>query len=268
MRESVGIQPSPRSSGRPASTSSSSLRSSSVQVTTAFPPSRPARYFQTAQHDLQQQTSSPPSRITADNAIQQTLLQWLRPLPGVAPSSGSQPRAPDGAASAATSRPHQHHQRNQQQQQRITTAHTLHSHFRFKTVVKIFCSPCSSLLCTRGMIAVLLGNTQYQLFSTDMSPQGVQLVFDDHSTENCKCRIRSFACKVCGSIAGYHVTRACEDCLQGVNNGHFWMFHANCVNSSERHDSNGKVIRWSSLPPADRDEEELGLSEPGPFVCR
>ena len=37
-----------------------------------------------------------------------------------------------------------------------------------------------------------------------------------------------------GCVVGYHVTVPCQSCLNSCNNGHFWMFHANCVQPSER----------------------------------
>ncbi|EGF83481.1 hypothetical protein BATDEDRAFT_7046, partial [Batrachochytrium dendrobatidis JAM81] len=81
------------------------------------------------------------------------------------------------------------------------------------------CRHCESLMCLRGMRAILLGNAEVELFSTDIPPNGVQLVFEDYLTQNCACRIRDAACLGCGNVVGYHVTQPCEGCLDACNNG-------------------------------------------------
>ena len=62
---------------------------------------------------------------------------------------------------------------------------SVHPQFRSKTVCRLFCQHCSSSLCERGMRAILLGNVNIELYSTDIPPAGVQLVFDDYFTKNC-----------------------------------------------------------------------------------
>lgn len=62
---------------------------------------------------------------------------------------------------------------------------SIHPQFRSKTVCRLYCQHCSSNLCQRGMRAILLGNVNVELFSTDIPPQGVQLVFNDYLTKNC-----------------------------------------------------------------------------------
>jgi FAM72 protein len=62
---------------------------------------------------------------------------------------------------------------------------SIHPQFRSKTVCRLFCTHCDSALCERGMRAILLGNINVELFSTDIPPQGVQLVFNDYLTNNC-----------------------------------------------------------------------------------
>ncbi|KAJ1561040.1 Protein fam72a [Nowakowskiella sp. JEL0078] len=131
---------------------------------------------------------------------------------------------------------------------------SIHPQFRSKTVCKLFCKACGELMCRRGMKAILLGNAKVELFSTDVPPNGVQL--------NCECQIKDAACLGCGSAVGYHVTQPCGKCLESCNNGtgHFWMFHADSVICSERMDTNGtKLLRWSGLPCAEEDIEEVDL---------
>jgi hypothetical protein len=99
---------------------------------------------------------------------------------------------------------------------------TVHPHFRNKRVHKVFCKNCNADLCERGMRAILLGNTNVELFSTDRPPSGVELVEKDYFAKNCRCRIRDAACLGCGSVCSYHVVHPCEKCLESCNNGHFW----------------------------------------------
>lgn len=63
---------------------------------------------------------------------------------------------------------------------------TIHPHFRSKPVCEISCVHCSSDICERGMRAVLLGDIKVELFSTDVAPTGVQLVFADYLTKSCR----------------------------------------------------------------------------------
>ncbi|KAF9918113.1 Protein fam72a, partial [Linnemannia zychae] len=106
---------------------------------------------------------------------------------------------------------------------------SLHPQFRAKAVCRLTCKSCLTDVCMRGMKAILLADSRIELYSTDRPPKGVQLVYDDYRTRNCKCRIRDVACLGCGNTLGYHVTQPCESCLEACNNGHFWMFHSDGV---------------------------------------
>ncbi|KAG0067218.1 Protein fam72a [Linnemannia elongata] len=112
---------------------------------------------------------------------------------------------------------------------------SLHPQFRAKAVCRLTCKSCLSDVCMRGMKAILLADSRIELYSTDRPPKGVQLVYDDYRTRNCKCRIRDVACLGCGNTLGYHVTQPCESCLEACNNGHFWMFHSDGVSCTERY---------------------------------
>ncbi|KAF9937437.1 Protein fam72a [Mortierella alpina] len=112
---------------------------------------------------------------------------------------------------------------------------SLHPQFRAKAVCRLTCKSCLSDVCMRGMKAILLADSRVELYSTDRPPRGVQLVYDDYRTRNCKCRIRDVACLGCGNTLGYHVTQPCESCLEACNNGHFWMFHSDGVSCTERY---------------------------------
>ena len=41
-------------------------------------------------------------------------------------------------------------------------------------------------------------------------------------------------------MVGYHVTQPCPPCLEACNNGHYWMFYTDQVDSCERLDSTGE----------------------------
>ncbi|KAI8847147.1 FAM72 protein-domain-containing protein [Chytridium lagenaria] len=118
----------------------------------------------------------------------------------------------------------------------------LRSQFRTKVVCDLRCRDCMTVVCQRGMRAILLADTNVELYSTDCPPVGVQMVNEDYVTRNCKCRIRDVACLTCGNLAGYHVTQPCEVCMNACNNGHFWMFHEDAVMASERMDGKRDFI--------------------------
>lgn len=50
------------------------------------------------------------------------------------------------------------------------TMSTSNANFKNKCVTQVNCVYCDSLLCTRGMKAVLLADTEVELFSTDIPP--------------------------------------------------------------------------------------------------
>ncbi|KAI9346788.1 FAM72 protein-domain-containing protein [Zopfochytrium polystomum] len=154
-------------------------------------------------------------------------------------------------------------QRWMPQGESVTVHQQMRPQFRGKVVFRLECGDCGVVVCDRGMRAILLADTAVELFSTDHPPNGVQMVNEDYVTKNCYCRIRDVACLHCGNIVGYHVTQPCKDCLSSCNNGHFWMFHLNHVQSSERIDSsNGNRLFWARLPRVEK-ENETRLVGPG-----
>lgn len=52
----------------------------------------------------------------------------------------------------------------------FSTMSTSNANFKNKCVTQVNCIFCESLLCTRGMKAVLLADTEVELFSTDIPP--------------------------------------------------------------------------------------------------
>ncbi|XP_051532518.1 protein FAM72A-like isoform X1 [Myxocyprinus asiaticus] len=114
------------------------------------------------------------------------------------------------------------------------------SNFKNKCVTQVNCIYCDSLLCMRGMKAVLLADTEIELFSTDIPPnRTVDFVASCYSTESCKCKLRDIACLKCGNVVGYHVVAPCKPCLLSCNNGHFWMFNSEAVTTINRLDATG-----------------------------
>ncbi|XP_076845374.1 protein FAM72A isoform X1 [Brachyhypopomus gauderio] len=117
------------------------------------------------------------------------------------------------------------------------------SNFKNKCVTQVNCIYCDSLLCTRGMKAVLLADTEIELFSTDIPPnRTVDFVAGCYSTESCKCKLRDIACLKCGNVVGYHVVAPCKPCLLSCNNGHFWMFNSDAVSTVNRLDPSGLAV--------------------------
>ncbi|KAI3639004.1 hypothetical protein MIR68_003502 [Amoeboaphelidium protococcarum] len=129
-----------------------------------------------------------------------------------------------------------------------------HDQFRYKVVCKLQCKSCNSVLCQRGMKAILLADQKVELYSTDMPPvTNVGTVYQDYCTEKCFCRVQDIACLLCGNIVGYHVAQPCDSCLDASNNGHFWMFHTGGVEAQERLDKKGRPLLWAFLPPSHMD---------------
>lgn len=139
-----------------------------------------------------------------------------------------------------------------------TTMSTSNANFKNKCVTQVNCIFCESLLCTRGMKAVLLADTEVELFSTDIPPnRTVDFVASCYSTESCKCKLRDIACLKCGNVVGYHVVAPCKPCLLSCNNGHFWMFNSDAVSTLNRLDATGlNLLLWGDLPELDDSENE------------
>ncbi|KNC69614.1 hypothetical protein SARC_17872, partial [Sphaeroforma arctica JP610] len=67
--------------------------------------------------------------------------------------------------------------------------------FEAKAVCTITCRFCESELSDRGMRAILLGDTNVELYSTDLPPTDtLGLVGEDYTTKNCACQIKDSAC--------------------------------------------------------------------------
>jgi hypothetical protein len=59
-----------------------------------------------------------------------------------------------------------------------------------------------------------------------------------------------------GNVIGYHVTQPCQPCMDACNNGHFWMFHVDHVQSSDRMINNGtKPLVWANLPKTEAEKD-------------
>ncbi|KAI8491217.1 protein FAM72A-like [Branchiostoma floridae] len=137
----------------------------------------------------------------------------------------------------------------------------LHPTFAKKRVLELECRYCLSFLCGRGMRAILLADTNIELYSTDLPPgDTIELVGSTYTTENCDCKIKDIACITCGNTVGYHVILPCRSCLQSCNNGHFWMFHSSSSAATERVDGTGaQVLTWGDLCDT---EDDVGMQFP------
>ncbi|XP_032648423.2 protein FAM72A [Chelonoidis abingdonii] len=99
--------------------------------------------------------------------------------------------------------------------------------FKDRCVSVLCCRFCQQVLSSRGMKAVLLANTEIDLYSTDIPPTStVDFIGSCYFTDICKCKLKNIACLKCGNVVGYHVIAPCKPCLLSCNNGHFWMFHS------------------------------------------
>ncbi|XP_020858702.1 protein FAM72A isoform X2 [Phascolarctos cinereus] len=115
--------------------------------------------------------------------------------------------------------------------------------FKNRCVSILCCKFCKQVLSSRGMKAVLLADTEIDLYSTDIPPTtAVDFIGTCYFTEICQCKLKDIACLTCGNIVGYHVIVPCKPCLLSCNNGHFWMFHSQAVFGINRLDSTGE---WS-----------------------
>ncbi|XP_043932780.1 protein FAM72A [Protopterus annectens] len=132
------------------------------------------------------------------------------------------------------------------------------STFKNKCVSVLCCRFCEQVLCVRGMQAVLLADTDIELYSTDIPPtSATDFVGTCYSTEICKCKLKDIACLRCGNIVGYHVVVPCKPCLLSCNNGHFWMFHSDAILVNNRLDSSGvNQLLWGNLPETEENEDE------------
>ncbi|KAM6166186.1 protein FAM72A isoform 2-T2 [Erethizon dorsatum] len=67
--------------------------------------------------------------------------------------------------------------------------------FKDRCVSILFCKFCKQVLSSRGMKAVLLADTDIDLFSTDIPPtNAVDFIGRCYFTEICKCKLKDIAC--------------------------------------------------------------------------
>nr|XP_020653522.1 protein FAM72A isoform X2 [Pogona vitticeps] len=111
--------------------------------------------------------------------------------------------------------------------------------FADRCVSLLCCKFCQQVLSSRGMKAVLLADTETDLYSTDIPPTS-------------------------GNVVGYHVIAPCKPCLLSCNNGHFWMFHSQAVFGINRLDPSGaNFLLWGNLPDLEEStvEDESSIIE-------
>ncbi|XP_054837306.1 protein FAM72A [Eublepharis macularius] len=136
--------------------------------------------------------------------------------------------------------------------------------FADRCVSLLRCRFCQQVLSSRGMKAVLLADTDTDLYSTDIPPTStVDFIGNCYFTEICQCKLKNIACLKCGNVVGYHVIAPCNLCLFSCNNGHFWMFHSQAVFGINRLDSSGTdLLLWGNLPDSESTDEDIsGISE-------
>ncbi|KAK7102966.1 hypothetical protein V1264_021115 [Littorina saxatilis] len=111
------------------------------------------------------------------------------------------------------------------------------------------------------MRAILLADTTIELFSTDSPDFSVVGVIPQiFMTAHCNCKIQNIGCLCCGSVVGYHVLTPCRKCMRSCNNGHFWMFHSNCVSACGRMNlKDGDYMVWKELPAMTQDDATFAM---------
>ncbi|KAG0228653.1 Protein fam72a [Mortierella sp. GBA43] len=141
---------------------------------------------------------------------QQQRLRPIAPAPASAPANIAHQQTP--VQHRSSSHQQQYHQQGNNRPSNVHPSHhnnispSLHPQFRAKAVCRLTCKSCLADVCMRGMKAILLADSRVELYSTDRPPKGVQLVYDDYRTRNCKCRIRDVACLGCGNTLGVSCT--------------------------------------------------------------
>ncbi|XP_070193662.1 protein FAM72A-like [Littorina saxatilis] len=130
-----------------------------------------------------------------------------------------------------------------------------------KVVYILECKACGEQVCKRGMRAILLADTTIELFSTDSPDFSVVGVIPQiFMTAHCNCKIQNIGCLCCGSVVGYHVLTPCRKCMRSCNNGHFWMFHSNCVSACGRMNlKDGDYMVWKELPAMTQDDATFAM---------
>ncbi|XP_020139974.1 protein FAM72A isoform X2 [Microcebus murinus] len=67
--------------------------------------------------------------------------------------------------------------------------------FKDRCVSILCCKFCKQVLSSRGMKAVLLADTEIDLFSTDIPPtNAVDFIGRCYFTKICKCKLKDIAC--------------------------------------------------------------------------
>ncbi|XP_029429700.1 protein FAM72A-like [Rhinatrema bivittatum] len=130
--------------------------------------------------------------------------------------------------------------------------------FKNRCVSVLCCTFCQHVLSSRGMKAVLLADSETELYSTDIPPSSaVDFVGSCYFTDICRCKLKDVACLKCGNVVGYHVIAPCKSCLLSCNNGHFWMFHGKAVFGVNRLDPSGvDLLLWGNLPATEEKESD------------
>ena len=136
-------------------------------------------------------------------------------------------------------------------------------------VWELSCDKCSGPVTRRGTRVRLIADGVTSMFSTDLISNHMEDRGRLRSHEACACEIRDIFCAHCRASLGYHVLEPCRDCLEGGNNGHFYMFLPGNVVGSRR-----AGVSTGSGPPSGPPEcdwatewvtwDEIGAFEPRP----
>jgi hypothetical protein len=125
---------------------------------------------------------------------------------------------------------------------------------------ELSCLGCSALVTRRGALVRLIADTT-SMYSTDLVTTGMEDRGRVHTHQSCGCQCRSIFCAQCHRMLGYHVLEPCQDCREGGNNGHYYMFVPGNVRGRLRalpSRAPDWTTRWM-------ESDELGAFEPRAF---
>jgi len=103
-------------------------------------------------------------------------------------------------------------------------------------VTYLYCKNCDKLITKRGVKVLLISDLSTELYSTDLSTRNINESLETQKFSLCNCKIRNTFCKSCSHDLGYHVIYPCDECNEGENNSHYWLFHSKNVKAEEQKD--------------------------------
>ena len=102
---------------------------------------------------------------------------------------------------------------------------------------ELSCNVCSfqPKFTVRACPVSLVSEEGVSLFSSDTVLPALDIQESRrHKITTCECLISHTTCRWCKSLVGYKVVEACQECLAGDNNGHYFMFSSPTFDVQDR----------------------------------